>query len=71
MSLTAGTRLGHYEIIEGIGAGGTGVSAYDVSPDGRRFLMVQPAEAARPATQIHIVLNWFEELKTAVFSNRE
>jgi len=50
---------------------GTGVSAYDVSPDGRRFLMVQPAEAARPATQIHIVLNWFEELKTAVFSSKE
>jgi len=42
---------------------GTGVSAYDVSLDGRRFLIVQPAADAQPATQIHIVLNWFSELQ--------
>ncbi len=40
----------------------TSVSAYDVSPDGKNFLMVQPAETVQPATQIHIVLNWSEEL---------
>ena len=50
---------------------GTSVSAYDVSPDGRRFLMVQPAEDTQPATQIHIVLNWFEELKTSAVSSKE
>jgi serine/threonine-protein kinase len=49
---------------------GTGVPAYDVSPDGRRFLMVQPADAARPANQIQIVLNWLEELRTAFSSNK-
>jgi hypothetical protein len=49
--------LGRYQF------SGTAVSAYDVSPDGTRFLMVQPAEDALPATQIHIVLNWLEELK--------
>ena len=38
---------------------------YDVSPDGQRFLMLKPVESQAPApTQIHIVLNWFEELKT-------
>jgi hypothetical protein len=49
---------------------GTGVPAYDVSPDGRRFLMVQPADAARPANQIQIVLNWLQELRTAFASNK-
>ena len=41
---------------------------YDVSPDGRRFLMIKGAatDAAAPATQIVVVLNWFEELKERV-----
>ena len=34
----------------------------DVASDGR-FLMVQPLEPEQPATKIHLVLNWFEELK--------
>ena len=43
----------------------TGV-AYDVSPDGQRFLMVKEVEQATSATQINVVLNWFEELKRRV-----
>jgi eukaryotic-like serine/threonine-protein kinase len=39
---------------------------YDVSPDGQRFLMVQAVEPELPATQINVVLNWFEELKQRV-----
>jgi Tol biopolymer transport system component len=40
---------------------------YDVSPDGQRFLMIEPAEKAQMApTQINVVLNWFEELKQKV-----
>jgi hypothetical protein len=40
---------------------------YDVSPDGQRFLMLKPSEqAAAAATQINVVLNWFEELKHRV-----
>jgi len=39
---------------------------YDVSPDGRRFLMLKPNEQAQFATQINVVLNWFEELKRRV-----
>ena len=37
---------------------------YDVSPDGRRFLMLKPVESQASATrQINVVLNWLEELK--------
>jgi serine/threonine-protein kinase len=41
---------------------------YDVMPDGERFLMVVPTDPAGEDShaQIHIVLNWFEELKTRV-----
>ena len=40
---------------------------YDVSPDGQRFLMIKPTEQAQAAaTQINVVLNWFEELKQKV-----
>ncbi len=40
---------------------------YDVSPDGRRFLMLKHSEQGAAAlTQINIVLNWSEELKRRV-----
>jgi eukaryotic-like serine/threonine-protein kinase len=42
------------------------ISGYDVSSDGQRFLMIQPVEPEQPATQINVVLNWFEELKQKV-----
>jgi serine/threonine-protein kinase len=41
-------------------------TVYDVSPDGQRFLMVKTTEQAFAATQINVVLNWFEELKQKV-----
>jgi len=41
-------------------------TAYDVSADGQRFLMVKDAEQASAVTQINVVLNWFEELKQKV-----
>ena len=42
---------------------------YSVSPDGQRFLMVRAKEQQQQhtaATQINVVLNWFEELKQRV-----
>jgi eukaryotic-like serine/threonine-protein kinase len=39
---------------------------YDVTPDGKRFLMVKASEQDTSATQINVVLNWFEELKQRV-----
>jgi Tol biopolymer transport system component len=43
------------------------IPGYDVSPDGQRFLMVkQDVPATSAATEINVVLNWFEELKRRV-----
>ena len=44
---------------------------YDVSRDGKRFLMLKPSDSAEAApTQINVVLNWFEELKRRVPSGK-
>jgi len=44
-----------------------GSAFYDVHPDGRRFLMLKPAESdaapQEPATEYHVILNWFNELQ--------
>ena len=42
---------------------GGGYSNYDVSPDGRSFVMIESVEEVAPVRQLTIVLNWFEELK--------
>ncbi len=42
------------------------LGAFDVTPDGQRFLMVKLSEQELPATQLTVVLNWFEELKRLV-----
>jgi hypothetical protein len=40
---------------------------YDVSPDGKRFLMLEEgATDETPAPEIILVQNWFEELKRLV-----
>jgi hypothetical protein len=44
---------------------GTGIPSFDVDKDGR-FLMVPDPRAEQAATQVNIVLNWFEELKKLV-----
>jgi len=36
---------------------------YDVMPDARRFLVIQPPEISAAMTQLVVVTNWFEELK--------
>jgi Tol biopolymer transport system component len=38
-------------------------AGYDVSPDGRRFLRVQPLHPDPLPNQINVVLNWLEELR--------
>jgi Tol biopolymer transport system component len=43
-----------------------GTNQYDVSADGQRFLMTKEIEQSSSATQINVVLNWFEELKQKV-----
>jgi hypothetical protein len=36
---------------------------YDVSPDGQRFLFVKANVEYGPPDEVHVVLNWTEELK--------
>jgi eukaryotic-like serine/threonine-protein kinase len=38
----------------------------DVSPDGKRFLMVKSVKQEETVAQINVVLNWFTELKQKV-----
>jgi hypothetical protein len=38
---------------------------YDVAPDARRFLL-RVGNPDAPAREIHVVLNWFDELKRRV-----
>ena len=44
---------------------GNNISNYDVAPDGQQFVMVKETED-QEVGQIHVVLNWFEELKRLV-----
>ena len=46
----------------------TGHASYDVSPDGQSFVMLQESRD-EPLTEIHIVLNWFDELERLVPTN--
>jgi hypothetical protein len=40
---------------------------YDVAPDGKRFLMLKPGVApSRRVPELHVVVNWIEELKRLV-----
>jgi hypothetical protein len=46
------------------------IRGYDVTPDGRRFLMVQQKERpAATAADMILVQNWTEELKARVPTN--
>ncbi|HUP21081.1 MAG TPA: hypothetical protein VM778_14185, partial [Gemmatimonadota bacterium] len=47
----------------------TGSPAFDISPDGTYFVMVEADPDAKP-TQIHVVLNWADELKRLETSSR-
>jgi Tol biopolymer transport system component len=39
---------------------------YDVAPDGKRFLMLKPTTASVEATEFHVILNWFDDLRRRV-----
>jgi hypothetical protein len=47
---------------------GAGERAYDVTPDGKRLLMIQQKDDASQPPMTHIVLvqNWDQELKRRV-----
>jgi Tol biopolymer transport system component len=39
---------------------------YDISPDGKSFVMITSTEMSSPPSQIHVILNWFNELERLV-----
>lgn len=41
-------------------------SDYDVHPDGKRFLMLKPAATTTDSSELHIILNWFDDLRKKV-----
>ena len=62
---TTGFRAGKPRLLfEGAYGSTTPLRNYDITPYGRRFIMTRPAGNREPPfTQMHIILNWFEELK--------
>ncbi len=48
----------------------TGSANFDISPDGTYFVMVEADPNARP-TQVHVVVNWAEEVKLLATSSRQ
>jgi hypothetical protein len=49
---------------------GFGPRAYDITPDGKAFVVILPKSQTDPGKappdQVNVTLNWFEELKTRV-----
>jgi serine/threonine-protein kinase len=45
--------------------------SYDVAPDGQRFLVLQPEYDDSQIRELHVVLNWFDELKRLVPADGE
>ena len=39
---------------------------YDVAPDGRRFLMLKPAATITDPNELHVIVNWFDDLRRRV-----
>jgi hypothetical protein len=40
--------------------------SYDVAPNGNRFLVLKPQYDDSKVRELHVVTNWFEELKRLV-----
>jgi hypothetical protein len=61
------------EAASGSGVGESVGRRYDVSPDGKRFLLIKPVgeprQGAAPRSLV-VVLNWFQELKRLVPTGR-
>ena len=45
--------------------------SYDVAPNGQRFLVLQPQHDDSQVRELHVVTNWFEELKGLVPTGKD
>src|SRR5512137_2449440 len=67
---SAGTPKKLFSRTPYLGGGSTAGTAWDIHPDGKRFLMMKLPNATPTAPagsrKFTIVLNWFEELKQRV-----
>ena len=43
---------------------------YGILPDGRHFIMIQPVAGKMPPAELHVVVNWSEELKARLAAAR-
>ncbi|MGH9555418.1 MAG: hypothetical protein ACRD2Y_06295 [Terriglobales bacterium] len=43
---------------------------YDVAPDGQQFIMAKETGPESGSTQVHVVLDWVEELKRQVAAGK-
>jgi WD40 repeat protein len=69
ISTSGGLTFGSEQLlpVEGFLQFGNGYRDYDISPDGKQFLMIFPAkQPVEQRFQINIVLNWLQELKQRV-----
>src|SRR5262249_4103387 len=69
ISTSGGLTFGSEQLlpVEGFLQHGNGYRDYDISPDGKQFLMIFPAkQTVEQRFQINIVLNWLQELKQRV-----
>ena len=48
---------------------GLNIPSYNVAPDGQRSLAIQESDEELRRTEIHVVLNWREELERLVPSD--
>ena len=68
MVVPVGTTAARLEVgsptplFEGPYASTEGGRTYDVSADGQRFLMIKPLGAVDEPAQIHVAVNWTQEL---------
>ena len=68
-SWSSGTPIRLFEQAYYIGISSSAERTYDVSADGKRFLMIKPSGAADPTSapaSLVVVQNWLEELKRLV-----
>jgi hypothetical protein len=62
-TLSPGLAKRLFESSAFLSAGPRMATKYDISPDGRRFLLAEEVEEELPPVRVRVVQNWFEEFR--------